>query len=375
MTASLHIFRPGRHTDMHGRTIEFTEDDVEATARAYDPAKYEAPLVVGHPDTNAPAYGWVRALTFADTLQAEPDQVDPAFAELVNAGRYKKISASFYLPEAPGNPVPGVYYLRHVGFLGAVAPAVKGLKAASFRADEAGVVEFGDAYAMSLIASMFRRMRDAWIEKYGREEADKVIEDWQVQSIEDAARAERDDDAVEAPAYAAPPTDERDRMSADNERRLTDELAAANRTIEEQAAALAAQQREARRVEFTGFADNLVREGRLLPTALAGALAFAVTLPTDQDSVVFGEGDGATKQSPYAWFRDFLAAQPKLVEFGEHAAARRQPTAPTAADFAGPAGVAIDSEGLDLHQRALAYQRANAGTDYITAVRAVSKGA
>ena len=43
-----------------------------------------------------------------------PRQVDPAFAEAVAAGRYKKVSASFYQPNSPHNPVPGVYYLRHV---------------------------------------------------------------------------------------------------------------------------------------------------------------------------------------------------------------------------------------------------------------------
>ncbi len=49
-------------------------------------------------------------------LSATPRQVDPAFAEMVEAGRFKKISASFYAPSASGNPVPGTYYLRHVGF-------------------------------------------------------------------------------------------------------------------------------------------------------------------------------------------------------------------------------------------------------------------
>ncbi len=144
-TKTLHIFRPGRQTAMNGLTLEFSESDLAASAAAYDPAKHEAPIVIGHPKHDAPAYGWVKSLATAeDGLQAEPHQVDAAFAELVEAGRYKKISASFYLPDAPNNPVPGVYYLRHVGFLGAQPPAVKGLKAAEFADAEDGVVEFGD---------------------------------------------------------------------------------------------------------------------------------------------------------------------------------------------------------------------------------------
>ncbi len=51
---------------------------------------------------------------------------------MVKAGRFKSRSASFYHPDNPNNPKPGVYYLRHVGFLGAQPPAVKGLKAVEF---------------------------------------------------------------------------------------------------------------------------------------------------------------------------------------------------------------------------------------------------
>ncbi|MGL9719744.1 hypothetical protein [Symbiopectobacterium sp.] len=107
------------------------------------PALHEAPIVTGHPTTDAPAYGWIKQLSAQGRdLLAEPQQVDPAFSELVTVGRYKKISASFYLPHAPNNPAPGALYLRHVGFLGAQPPAVKGLRAVSFADTEDGVVEF-----------------------------------------------------------------------------------------------------------------------------------------------------------------------------------------------------------------------------------------
>ena len=129
----LHIFRAGTHTAADGRELIFSEADLAATAKAYDPALHEAPIVVGHPAHNAPAYGWVSGLVAgADGLRAAPRQVDPSFAESVAAGRFKKISASFYHPQSPANPAPGVFYLRHVGFLGAMPPAVKGLAQAEF---------------------------------------------------------------------------------------------------------------------------------------------------------------------------------------------------------------------------------------------------
>ena len=148
----LHIFKPGRQTAMSGAVLDFSESDLAASARAYDPALHEAPIVIGHPKHDAPAYGWVKSLAASgDGLNAEPHQVDADFAELVASGRYKKISASFYLPDAPNNPVPGVYYLRHVGFLGAQPPAVKGLKQAEF-ADAAYATVPGRVYGRPYLA-------------------------------------------------------------------------------------------------------------------------------------------------------------------------------------------------------------------------------
>jgi hypothetical protein len=125
----LHIFRIGDHASSDGLEWVFTAADLKATAEAYNPATSEAPLVVGHPTGNAPAYGWVtRLVAEGPDLYAEFDQVDQALRDMVRAGHYKKISASFYTPTGPRNPAPGVFYLRHVGFLGATPPAVKGLK-------------------------------------------------------------------------------------------------------------------------------------------------------------------------------------------------------------------------------------------------------
>lgn len=140
----IEIFRAGTHTASDGRTLSFSAAMVAGCARAYDPGVQEAPLVVGHPKENAPAYGWVAGLEFRDgVLLARPNQVDPDFAEMVKAGRFKKVSSAFYMPDAPNNPAPGALYLRHVGFLGAVPPAVKGLKSASFAAGHDGIVTFG----------------------------------------------------------------------------------------------------------------------------------------------------------------------------------------------------------------------------------------
>lgn len=133
---SIEIFKAGTHIDTAGASRVFTVDDVKGMAQAYDPAMHEAPLTIGHPVDDMPAQGWVSGLTATDegVLLMQTRKVAPTFAEDVKAGRYLKRSASFYPPNAPQNPKPGRWYLRHVAWLGAQPPAVKGLADVNFAA-------------------------------------------------------------------------------------------------------------------------------------------------------------------------------------------------------------------------------------------------
>ena len=192
-SAPIEIFRAGTHRAAGGETLTFGEDDLADCAGAYDKAKHEAPLVVGHPAADKPAYGWVAGLTAKDgALFAEPAQVDESFAEMVRAGRFKKISASFYKPDAEANPVPGTWYLRHVGFLGAQAPSVKGLRAVHFQDGEDGqieTVEFAGAVGW-VIPRILRRLRDWMIDSEGQEKADAILPQHDIDFLQEQAAME-----------------------------------------------------------------------------------------------------------------------------------------------------------------------------------------
>jgi len=127
------IFKVGTHTSSAGDTREWTLEDLEKIASLYDPANHEAPIVIGHPEHDSPAYGWIEALKVeGERLLAKPKQLIEDFKEWVRAGRYKKVSMALY-PD---------FTLRHVGFLGAVPPAVKGL--AGFEEREGITIYFSD---------------------------------------------------------------------------------------------------------------------------------------------------------------------------------------------------------------------------------------
>lgn len=208
---TIQCFKAGSHVALSGAMLAFSAADLDATARAYDPALHEAPLVVGHPRTDGPAYGWVGALAHeANALEALPRQVNPEFAAMVNTGAFKKVSAAFWAPDAPGNPVPGVYYLRHIGFLGAAAPGVQGLRTPQFAGSDDGVVEFS-AWADADNASLWRQLRDWMLAKFGQDEADRVLPAYLIGSVERDAQQEIADEAgqtsdaaaVPSPAFAA----------------------------------------------------------------------------------------------------------------------------------------------------------------------------
>jgi hypothetical protein len=140
----IEIFKAGTHVDTAGNSRVFTVDDVKGMAAVYAPALHEAPLVIGHPMDDKPSQGWVTALEATDegVLLMTARKVDPIFAADVKAGRFLKRSASFYPPHAPNNPAPGKWYLRHVAWLGAQPPAVKGLADVNFGATN-DAVSFG----------------------------------------------------------------------------------------------------------------------------------------------------------------------------------------------------------------------------------------
>lgn len=129
------IFRTGTHTDSDGRTKIWTEEDLDKIVAQYNPEVHEAPVVIGHPKTDAPAWGWVEALKReGQVLYAKLKDLAPEFVEMVRRGLFKKRSVSLDLETLA---------LRHIGFLGAMPPAVEGLPNIAFEAErEVMLIEF-----------------------------------------------------------------------------------------------------------------------------------------------------------------------------------------------------------------------------------------
>lgn len=281
MTAThprIEIFASGQHKAVDGKAWAFDGAALDQIVQSYDYAANPAPVVVGHPTLDAPAYGWVKGVAReGDKIVADLDQVEPAFAEAVKAGRYKRVSASFYPPDHAGNPTPGSWHLKHVGFLGAAAPAVRGVRPVAFAAEQEGCAEFAFINSLDCLGNpSLSEDHDMADKKEGS--ADFAAAE---------AKLQADRAALEA---------EQAKLQADRD-------------------ALAADRAAARQADAAAFAESLVKAGKLAPAGkslvagLLGTLEAAAT-------VSFGE---AGDLAPAAAFKKLFDSATPLISFGEQA--------------------------------------------------------
>ncbi len=354
------VFKTGRHTDSNGNERQWTEADLDRIAAAYDPKEHEAPVVIGHPKDNAPAYGWVgRLKRTGGVLFAD---IKPTVAEFTNwlrAGLFKKRSMSLY-PDMS---------LRHIGFLGAMPPAVKGLPDFVFNGFGAAYIEFeGEALPVELEEDPPASPCKLEIKrgtKGGRmnfnfwEELKAFLKGKGVDVGEPGAFTE--DQGIATAAAVA-------RAKAE----LENSFAEKETALKAKEAELAARAAEARKKEVADFCESLKKQGVLTPAMEKlgmGITAFIQAISAIETTYEFSEPDGnggrnvgeglkPARQTPYEFMRSFLSGLPKAIEFREVAASRDDP---------GGGGFA------ERRERAITEFMEREKADYRTAFLAVSK--
>lgn len=235
------VFRCGTHLDHSGKWRTFTEADIDKAIASYQ--SDSAPIVVGHPTLNAPAFGWIQQFRRqGPTLQARCSRVADEFADLVKRGLYKNRSISF---NSDGT-------FRHVGFLGAAAPAVKGLEDIQF-ADKGEFITMDTAETVQTEQAV------------AQEQAEEV----QVEPEAEAKTAESEAEMQSSRADAAPKTEPEVSLSdlESQQKQFQDTVKKLESQIKSLENALNVEQEKNRKAEFAAYADELIREGRLNPVA------------------------------------------------------------------------------------------------------------
>jgi hypothetical protein len=328
-TIRMEVFRAGKQTDSAGKERDWTEADLDKIASSYDPTNHEAPAVLGHPESNGPADGWVKKVwREGKTLFAEIGEMTDDFVEKLKNKRYKKRSISLY-PDLS---------LRHIGFLGAQPPAVKGLKDFAF-ADAAGSpIEYMDWQSSNMFRAMGRLiqgLRDAMIaDKKDIAEVDRTLNQWDIDQLKSA---EADDKPY---AYEETHTEDpnmktvaqleaeiatfSEKLTAAETRATTAEgaLAAEKGRTTSLESRVATMEKNQALKDYGEFCDRQIKAGRMLPAQKAGAVVFMESIAS-QAAIDFTEGEGAAaktvKKTPLEIYQAQIAAAPVQIQFKEFA--------------------------------------------------------
>ncbi|MDD5272903.1 MAG: hypothetical protein PHU14_09315, partial [Methylovulum sp.] len=326
-----------------------------------------------------------------DVLLAKFTQVEPAFEKMVREGRFRNRSVRI---------IKGRDGLRlgHVGWLGALPPSIEGLKPVEFSSGgNDPYFDFdGEWLSTGITARLFRNIREFIIAQYGQDKADAIVTNGDLdqlaqlsgQQYQDEQQDEVDEPAGADPAGSGDPAnfsqhqpqdktmatqaelDAARREAADALRQVAD-FSAQSKTLEQQ---LAAERAVRKRAECQAEIDAHIKRG-VKPALLEGAVDFMLHLgDADTGLFEFSVGDGDTKKQTNQrdFFKSILAALPVAVKTGAVDFSQYQGQGDeVVSDFSAPPGTKVDAAGLALHNKALAYMRANAGVNYMTAVKMV----
>lgn len=302
------IFSAGAHVDSSRNSRIWTRDELDEIVANFSADK-PSPLVIGHPKTDSPAWGWTSAIKrVGNKLLAKFSQVPEAVASAVREGRYRNRSIKLTKGE-------NGYRLIHVGLLGAAPPAVEGLEPIAFESEPDGVtLEFNaiDAAGLSLIARGMQKLRELIIAHFGVDEADRYASQFDIDELKHIADVSDDethtDNDVPQPAFAR--HDDEDPVM---DQKLKDERDAAAQRADAAETKLAEFAAKQRSVDAKTTVDKLLQAGKLTPAQAEGLPEFMASLDADTD-IEFAAGDDTKSQTGAAYFAEFLGRLPKQIE-------------------------------------------------------------
>lgn len=333
----IEVFKAGTHTDSKGRQVTFSKADVEQMVENHKLGA--APAVIGHPKDTAPAYAQVGEYKLDDDgrLFAKFDKINPAFEAGVESGAYYNRSLSVIKDKLHG------WRVRHVGWLGAMPPAIDGLQpvefSAEFAAEDETCFEFAApgyslVWGLESAAKLMRSLRDRMIEKEGLEAADATLPQWQIDSMTEAANLARQQFNEANPSLFNQPTGEDDMTISQAD---LDAAVAKARTEGETAGRDAASKDMVPRADFAakeqelltikkteqktrlqGLIDGWKKKGVIVPADEAGLLEYMASQEDAGQEFSFSRAEGAAaeKKTPAQFFMDFMAGRKPVMKIG-----------------------------------------------------------
>lgn len=323
----IEVFRAGTHKDSKGRSCTFSVADLDQMISNL--ALGAAPAVLGHPKHNDPAFAWVKpdgAKREGDSLFVKFEDINPAFEAGVNSGAYRNRSVSVFQDKDAG------WRMRHVGWLGAAAPAIDGLTPLDYSAEvdayEFDAEDWDIGYALGDTAELLRGLREQLIADKGIEAADAALPNWRIQSVADAAErvkaaARAESDQVTTGSFSQPNTTGGG-MSISQEQ-LDAAVAKARKEAEDAVAAnFAASQAELTRLQGERQAERIgalitgwTAGGKITPAQTEGLAEFMTSIEGGAGEFTFSAADKSeVKKAPAQFFAEFMDKLKPVVKLG-----------------------------------------------------------
>lgn len=278
------IFKTGTHTDSNGVEKTWTDSDLDRIVSQYDPKQHEAPVVIGHPSDNSPAWGWVESLKRdGNILYAKLKNLVPEFVDMVRKGLFKKRSISLY-PDLS---------LRHIGFLGAMPPAVKGLPDVAFKAGEKFIEHEFNVFNNFSKQEAKKMKWFEWMKKKAQDEG-VMLED--MPGLQDVKT--------------------KDSEFAELQKKFEEEKTQLNKEIE----LLRKEKTQRMKADIHTFCESLCKTGQLTPAIVKqgmGLECFLEKIANIHESVEFSENGEKKTQTLLDYAKSFLSGLKKQIEFEE----------------------------------------------------------
>jgi len=308
------IARTGKWSGSQGGRpvdIEITRADIEQMAATYDPQLQEAPVTVEHLK-EGPAHGWVDTLrVVGDRLQARFKDISDSLRQWLRSGAYRSRSIEMYKPFEQ----TGKAYLGAVSFLGAAAPAVKGLSPEpELFSAQPGSEPAGEVLRLNSQTMELNEAPSAGVERMD----DKTFTERVISSLKeffsgaDEARSRTERQAAAEERFQAL------ERQVDQTRKSLAEEKELRRQAEEKAAELERRLKEQEReAELAEFAESLSRaeaEQRLTPAEAAGFLKLGSSLDRAGRAAILEE---VAQRRPLTLFRELSAPKERPGGKGE----------------------------------------------------------